>query len=93
MASSTRPGGAGHSLSTALFLEASDFTQCLTSAYARLDREPNIGTTREGGLTLNGQLVNEVGAGALTVAIAAWMVFTPATRQISLDMGKAPAEQ
>ena len=41
-------------------------------------------------LSLNGLFI---GAGALTVAIAAWMVFTPATRQISLDMGKAPAEQ
>jgi MFS family permease len=41
-------------------------------------------------LSLNGLFI---GAGVLTVAIAAWMLFTPATRLIGLDMAEAPFEQ
>lgn len=41
-------------------------------------------------LSLNGLFI---GAGVLTISIAAWMLLTPATRRIGLDMAKAPAEQ
>jgi len=41
-------------------------------------------------LSLNGLFI---GAGVLTIAIAAWMLLTPATRLIGLDMAKAQAEQ
>jgi MFS family permease len=40
-------------------------------------------------LSLNGLFI---GAGVLTIAIAAWMLFTPATRLIGADMAEAPVE-
>jgi len=40
-------------------------------------------------LSLNGLFI---GAGLLTIAIAAWMLLTPATRLITLGMGKAEAD-
>jgi MFS family permease len=40
-------------------------------------------------LSLNGLFI---GAGVLTVAIAAWMLFTPATRLIGMDMSEAPVK-
>ncbi len=40
-------------------------------------------------LSLNGLFI---GAGVLTIAIAAWMLLTPATRLIGLDMAEAPLE-
>ena len=39
-------------------------------------------------LSLNGLFI---GAGALTIAIAAWMLITPTTRLITMDMAAAPA--
>ncbi len=41
-------------------------------------------------LSLNGLFI---GAGVLTIAIAAWMLLTPATRLIGLDMADAPVEE
>jgi len=41
-------------------------------------------------LSLNGLFI---GGGVLTIAIAAWMLLTPATRLITLGMGRAEAEQ
>jgi MFS family permease len=41
-------------------------------------------------LSLNGLFI---GAGVLTIAIAAWILFTPATRLIGTDMSEAPVEQ
>ena len=41
-------------------------------------------------LSLNGLFI---GAGVLTIAIAAWMLFSPAARLIGTDMSEAPVEQ